>query len=464
VSDGKVIKSATMGDYATFEQRPAATRLLAAPLTLEPGKTYELMLRVHTTSTLVLPISIMQTDALIAYESKVEMLQGMAFGIALCFALAMGLRAVYMRDPIYAWFALANTAGALFFFAYHGMAAQHLWPEHAWLTRNSTPALLLMMVAFGAFFTVRALNIHITDPKTHIALRIGGIMVLATIGLFMVGAINYQAALRVGALVAPLMTVLTFPAAIRLARRGERVAFWMFAGWGCYITGIIISTGLQGGQLPANVWTDHALQIGGLCDMVTWLMVLSVRAEEAGDKARVAQREHDRLVMISQTDPLTGLLNRRGLQRALQPAIDASDATHLTAVYLIDLDGFKAVNDTHGHEAGDELLVQVGQRLRAAVRETDLVARLGGDEFVIAAPKLAGQAQVDQIGAKLLACCATPFQLTHVTATVGMTAGYATAPVQGTDAAALLKQADAAMYLGKQSGKSRIQRSLAATV
>jgi diguanylate cyclase (GGDEF)-like protein len=154
-------------------------------------------------------------------------------------------------------------------------------------------------------------------------------------------------------------------------------------------------------------------------------------------------------------DTLTGLTNRLLLVDRLQQALAAVRRERCQAAVLyIDLDGFKAVNDTFGHELGDELLVEVARRLRHAVRETDTVGRIGGDEFVVVQT---GGAQPDTAAFlchRLLQVLATPYALggghrVRVAASIGV----ALAPEDAMEAAKLLRLADRAMYRAKDSGR-----------
>jgi diguanylate cyclase (GGDEF)-like protein len=115
----------------------------------------------------------------------------------------------------------------------------------------------------------------------------------------------------------------------------------------------------------------------------------------------------------------------------------------------LDLDGFKPVNDEHGHDVGDELLVAVARRLQGHVRATDLVARLGGDEFVVVASALESPAQAHDLANKLLDAFHAPFTLSSTKVQVGLTIGYALAPLDAYDATSLLKLADARHVPGK---------------
>ncbi|MFK0575447.1 diguanylate cyclase domain-containing protein [Acetobacter fabarum] len=159
-------------------------------------------------------------------------------------------------------------------------------------------------------------------------------------------------------------------------------------------------------------------------------------------------------------DVLTGLPNRLALTEYLPQALArAQRQATSVAVGLIDLDGFKLVNDTYGHEAGDRLLQQLGQSLQARLRQTDYVARLGGDEFVVVFEGLTTAQAVEQVEVVLTtlhAAVEKPFPVTvDETATVGMTLGVALYPQDGLDAEYLLKRADKAMYHAKQNKKTR---------
>ena len=168
--------------------------------------------------------------------------------------------------------------------------------------------------------------------------------------------------------------------------------------------------------------------------------------------------EKQALVWLAHTDALTGLPNRRGLSLALAHALPHSRPDSALVVYLLDLDGFKPINDCHGHDVGDALLVQVGQRLRRQVRRDDVVARLGGDEFVIMTAGISGEAESLALGRKLLDAFLQPFEADGQLCRVGLTIGLALAPHDGRSAGDLLKRADAAMYAGKQAGRHCIHR------
>lgn len=164
---------------------------------------------------------------------------------------------------------------------------------------------------------------------------------------------------------------------------------------------------------------------------------------------------------VIDVDTLTGLPNRAGLRPRLQTALaEAHDRGQLAALILLDLDHFKQLNDTQGHEAGDALLVVVAQRLRGLLRPHDTVARLGGDEFVLLLTELADNREVaaeaaQRIARKALEAVAQPFA--HEAGDYVATASLGLCVFSGTETvSAMLQQADLAMYAAKRAGRGRV--------
>ena len=157
-------------------------------------------------------------------------------------------------------------------------------------------------------------------------------------------------------------------------------------------------------------------------------------------------------------DMLTNLPNRRAIMQLLPEALDrAARSGRPCAVLFLDLDGFKAINDTHGHEEGDELLRQFGARVQHAVRKTDTVARLAGDEFVVVLELLTDGPDANDKARQLITTLQQPYRLTHVTVHVSASIGVALhQPDDARDLTALLARADTAMYAAKRAGKNQV--------
>ncbi len=170
----------------------------------------------------------------------------------------------------------------------------------------------------------------------------------------------------------------------------------------------------------------------------------------------VMKEHQQQLEHIAHYDVLTNLPNRVLLADRLQHAMRQSERrdTSLAVVYL-DLDGFKAVNDTHGHEVGDGLLITLAQRMSSALREGDTLSRIGGDEFVAVLIDLDTMADCEPVLERLLLAASDPVMAVNSTLQVSASIGVTLYPQDGVDADQLMRHADQAMYIAKQSGKNR---------
>jgi diguanylate cyclase (GGDEF)-like protein len=174
-----------------------------------------------------------------------------------------------------------------------------------------------------------------------------------------------------------------------------------------------------------------------------------------GDVKRYAlelREREDYYRELAHTDPLTGLANRRGLVRSLK---EAAPTGHPRVLIGLDLDGFKNVNDMRGHDVGDAVLAEVGERLRANLRDGDVAARLGGDEFAVL--MWATQDEATAAAQRLLAVLCKPYELPGGPVYVSASVGVAGSPAPG-DTGELMRDADLALRYAKQRGKNRVER------
>lgn len=166
------------------------------------------------------------------------------------------------------------------------------------------------------------------------------------------------------------------------------------------------------------------------------------------------KRAEERIRVMAMQDALTSLPNRLNLNEMIEQALERSSSGSLGfALLFLDLDGFKKVNDTLGHDIGDELLIKVAARLKASVRETDVVARLGGDEFVALLHDVDDPAMPGIIADHVVGQLSQPFDLSKGSVTIGTSIGIALHPAHGNNRESLLRSADEAMYAAKKAGR-----------
>lgn len=179
-------------------------------------------------------------------------------------------------------------------------------------------------------------------------------------------------------------------------------------------------------------------------------------------RTQLLHEAHLEMQKMALQDPLTGLANRSALIEALRTALaghsapDESAPDEGPAILLIDLDAFKSINDSMGHTGGDQVLVTVGERLRGAVRESDVVARLGGDEFAIVMPSASAD-QAAVVASRIAAALSDPIELPGRSVRCGASIGLSIAD-DGQSPEDMLMQADVAMYASKAEGQNRLHR------
>ncbi|RRA49374.1 bifunctional diguanylate cyclase/phosphodiesterase [Acidipila sp. EB88] len=187
---------------------------------------------------------------------------------------------------------------------------------------------------------------------------------------------------------------------------------------------------------------------------LTWAIQRLLRDKLEAGLRQAAERE---IRSLAYQDTLTGLSNRRQFEDALKMAGETAPrlgACH--ALFLLDLNSFKHVNDTAGHAAGDQLLIQVAARFSAALREGDLLARLGGDEFGVLGTHLNGPEAATSLGLRLIEQLEQPIRVNGRDHKVGVSIGIALCPLNGVSAEHLLRRADIALYRAKEEGRSTL--------
>ncbi|MBL8516446.1 MAG: GGDEF domain-containing protein [Betaproteobacteria bacterium] len=453
-----VTRLGTLGNLQPFESRPLGARVPAIALTLAPGERVDVLLRVATRSSMIVPVKLLKPAAFHSRANNEFMLQGLLIAIGLCL-LAFSLQQwLSLKDTVYAKYAAQIVCHLLFSAHLFGLGAIYLWTDQPWIEVHMAGLSSLMVSATLALFVEAILGTDL-HPHTRKALKGLAALLVLCASLFALDLMNNRWLGIVSGVFGLLPALFGLQGAIARVRRGDAIGAYFIAAWaGYFLAGATLYLTITG-RIGANFWTLHSLQFGATLDMLLFMRIVILRNAAEHRAAQLASRERDVMKSLALTDSLTGLANRRGLNETLSALLPRASAEHMLAVYMLDLDGFKPVNDTHGHDTGDELLQAISHRLRGVVRSRDLVARVGGDEFVVVAAELKAAAQAAELGNKLRAVFDQPFTLAARTCSVGVTIGYVVAPVDGSVAADLLKAADAAMYAGKAGGKGGVRRA-----
>jgi diguanylate cyclase (GGDEF)-like protein len=204
---------------------------------------------------------------------------------------------------------------------------------------------------------------------------------------------------------------------------------------------------------PAHALVVLALVLAATLAVLVWVVVLRRRIELQANLLRKSEEQFRHMALH---DALTGLATRLLMQDRLDVALESAKRRRTgLAVLMIDLDKFKEVNDTYGHQAGDEVLRVTANRLLKGVRRVDTVARIGGDEFVVLLPEFNDLKAVEVVAAKIVQTLALPVPINGHMAQVSVSVGVCAATGEQIDADDMLREADVALYHAKKSGRNR---------
>jgi len=181
---------------------------------------------------------------------------------------------------------------------------------------------------------------------------------------------------------------------------------------------------------------------------------LEIRVEE---RTSELQEVNKKLKYLASHDTVTNLPNRALLNEHLNHILaNANRLDHKVALFFLDIDGFKLINDAHGHEVGDILLKGIGDRISSTLRQSDLVSRIGGDEFIVVLDDVSNNSPLETIAHKLIDIIGEPFNIKNQTCRVGVSIGISIYPQDGVDIETLISCADQAMYKIKSTGKNNL--------
>ncbi len=452
VSGGVIEQKAKLGNLVPRAEKPMDSRAITYPISLRPDANYAIYLRVKNEGSMILPMSLMKPSAFHKKALNEQMLQGLLVGLSLCLLIYSLAQWLSLKEHLFVKYAILISGSLMFNLLQFGVGAQYIWAGNKWMEVHAG-GLSAMIAATGSFlFIEHALAAHIPRWLSKL-MKSGAALMVAFSLCYVIDWLDINQVTTIVSTLGLAPALLGLPGAFRRTRMGDSVGGYFLLAWAIYFVTTAVLIEVIKGRLDANFWTLHSFQFGATVDMLVFMRVLGLRTKAMQMAAQRAQLERDSLRVMAHTDALTGLPNRRSLLPIIKAELESAREGKLLGLYMLDLDGFKQVNDQYGHAVGDELLVEVSRRLTNTVRSTDVIARLGGDEFLVIAKALQNESAAQELGEKLLRPITKPFELSHQTAHIGVTIGYALAPFDATNARQLLELADSAMYVGKESGK-----------
>ena len=436
------VRTGLVQPYAT---RPLGLERPAMRLRLDRPGRYVVYMRLQSNTSQSLAVSAWDTAGYVQSRQHKRLFDGVVYGILFTLLVYNLVLAYVFRHVGYGLYVLTCAAALFTLASYNGHLAHYVLGDWPWWQQRANTLGAALWIAFSALLCRNFLEAPRRLPRLdRVLLAVGAAAGLAAL-LALAGAVApahhvLEAAAAVGAAFAVW-------AAARVWRQGFAPAGWYLGGQGLLFASALAVVGVNWGVIDSPFLLANGLQIGVVAEMLVFAYALSARVRTMLQRQAELRQRADHLEHAAATDALTGVANRLGLSRCAQQ-LQAAQQPH--AVLLLDLDGFKPVNDTHGHEAGDRLLTAVAGRLQQHMRDGDLVARLGGDEFVVLLAGPYTHASLMSLARRLGEAVRVPFTEVGPAISVGVSIGIAASPEHGASLTELLRYADAAMYRAKR--------------
>jgi diguanylate cyclase (GGDEF)-like protein len=356
--------------------------------------------------------------------------------------------------------------------AFHHSTLDKIWQKMALVGVLTTPLSIMRMSITGwlpvytYFIFLAALSLGIAAVRRRLSYRLK--LILLTVVLWAVGIPGMVTFGLLGAGVWWIVVSGMLVSILDSERNGLIVgslAAVTIAGIGAmFVSGVLITPTLDFDAYAKSVPAWVSLFASTTVMPMILMQVIGMHQKKMRDLMAELENQRDQISILATHDELTGLPSRRLCKDRLQMAINTSRRNgHRMALLYIDVDDFKALNDTHGHAMGDAGLLHVARALRQSIREDDTAARTGGDEFLVIIAHLADQESVEIILQRVLREIRRPFEVAGLRLSLDVSIGVAICPDQSDDAAELRRIADADMYKVKNA-VSRKARPVSAFV
>jgi diguanylate cyclase (GGDEF)-like protein len=478
-----------------------------------PGTAGEHTYYVRTMSdgVLTMPITLWRPSAFAEQDRSAQLALGLFYGLALALVLYNLMLLFAVHDRVYLYYVLYAAAFCTYLLSFDGLAFQYLWPTSVWAANHVLALALSLTLMLGAQFSRTFLDARRIAPRADAVMRAvaaaGALLATISVSGWL---LDYGGVLRAISVLGFAGAAVATYVAVRALVLGYRPARYFLLAWAALIVFIALGALRNFTLVPTNFATIYGLHIGFALDVLLLSFALGdrislLRRERAAaeaealaaqrlmlDATRESERELERgmvertaelnsvnerlraeasereslmmqlreqeqhLRFMAQHDALTGLPNRLSMQQRLALAMELAKRNRKKlAVMLVDLDNFKIINDTRGHPAGDQALVQLAARLRTSVRGSDTVARYGGDEFVVLAGELDRGEDASTIAEKVADMIQVPLALEGGAAQVSCSIGISVYPDDAETGEALIALADKAMYASKSEQHKR---------
>lgn len=430
-----------------FASRPLGNERLVFPIRVSQPGIYTFFLRLDSSVRLTVDPELWRATDYLAERKHKTLFDGICYGILLTLLVYNLVLAVAFRSRAYLFYVLTCASALLTLSTYNGHAAHYLWPETPWLIRQTYTLAPALWLFFAALFARAFLSLRDALPRADRGVVFLAIAAIAALFISLAGSNTQAQALN--ELLAVGGVLFISGVALLLWRRGSERALWYLGAQGALFVSALLVVLVNWGVVESPFLLANGLQLGVCAEMILFAVALSARINRVQIEKEELDLRASHLAIAAATDPLTGVANRNGLAHAAERLLQQPGAH---ALLLVDLDRFKAVNDQHGHEAGDLALVETARRLERHVRASDMIARTGGDEFVILLADRPERLQLDAMLTRLCDALAQPIHYDGRVLSISASVGVAHYPEAGDTLQELQRAADRAMYEAKETG------------
>ncbi|MDM4764953.1 diguanylate cyclase [Pelomonas sp. SE-A7] len=415
-------------------------------LALPPGRS-QLFVRAETPDPMLVPLQLLSERD----QMRMERIQNYGYGLLYGFLFAlMAYNAVLyvgLRARSHLYYSLYLLSFICVNLSYTGHGHAWIWPEQPGFQRYVILSLMVVFGVCGLLFANRFLDTRAEAPRVWRAMR--GLQWVGLLGMVLLAAVDaHEPAVWFSFGFLACVTVIVVALGLWSCRRRQSAAGYFLAAALCGMGGTLATILSVWGGLPMNELSFHAIDLGLMVEATLFALALAARM-------RYQERARESAERLARIDPLTGLLNRRAFDEQAQgPFSTAERSSRPLCVLMLDVDHFKAINDGHGHDAGDAVLVAVGELLRQSCRAGDLLTRWGGEEFLLLLPETGveqGLLLAERIRSSV---AARPIRHQAHELAVSLSLGVAgLKPAQSL--ASLIQDADGALYRAKAEGRNR---------
>ncbi len=478
----ELLQKVQTGDTKPFIKRPLKFREFVFPLRLPPTGEATIYLRVQSSGSVQVPMRLWQEAAFHEQDEIETGAIGIYFGIILAMILYNLFLYLRVYEAAYIYYVLYVAMFGFVIAILTGWGYKYLWPEAVAFQQYG----LAIFIILGGIFVCRFIHYFLDLPNQ--APRIGYLLTGAVLTLLFLLSLlpffSYHAVIQPALIMVMIISLIALYTGMMLWQRGGVIARYFTIAWSTFLIAVLLAVLEKFAFLPTTYWAEIFLPAGMVLELILLSLALGERIhsdkqyriqaqqeiiqlqmknqEELEQKVQMRTLEleeaNTKLHLLAITDGLTGIFNlRHFLERGAHEIKIARRYQHPIALIMLDIDHFKSVNDTYGHDVGDRVLKHVVDTCCRVNRETDIIGRLGGEEFgilLLETPAEAAHAVADRLRCEVEA---SPIEHEGTTITVTVSQGVCT--IDSTQPYLTIEQmrkvADRALYQAKELGRNR---------